>query len=107
MKRLPTSALTAVLVIAVVVVAAGCGGSPMPWEKLDDALVQSDIVLSTTGAPEPIVSRRWFDERVLARPHPDDAIPALLQIAANELPDGRLVLDQEDRPCHARTMVGA
>ena len=27
----------------------------VPWEQLDDALVQADIVLSTTGAPEPIV----------------------------------------------------
>ena len=34
-----------------------CGGTVVPWEHLDDALVQADIVLSTTGAPEPIVSR--------------------------------------------------
>jgi glutamyl-tRNA reductase len=47
-------------------VAQGCGGQPIPWEKLDDALVQADIVLSTTGAPEPIVTRRRFDA-VLAR----------------------------------------
>ncbi|MCS6850433.1 MAG: glutamyl-tRNA reductase [Gemmataceae bacterium] len=37
-------------------VARGCGGIPIPWEKLDDALVQADIVLSTTGASEPIVT---------------------------------------------------
>jgi glutamyl-tRNA reductase len=37
-------------------VAAGCGGEALGWEKLDDALVRADIVLSTTGAPEPIVS---------------------------------------------------
>jgi glutamyl-tRNA reductase len=47
-------------------VAQGCGGQPVPWEQLDDALVQADIVLSTTGAPEPIVTRRRFDA-VLAR----------------------------------------
>ena len=34
------------------------GGRVVPWAQLDDALVQSDIVLSTTGAPEPIVPRR-------------------------------------------------
>jgi glutamyl-tRNA reductase len=48
-------------------VAAECGGQPVPWEQLDDALVQADIVLSTTGAPEPIVPRRRFDEKVRYR----------------------------------------
>jgi glutamyl-tRNA reductase len=37
-------------------VALGCGGEAIPWEKLDDLLLRADIVLSTTGAPEPIVS---------------------------------------------------
>jgi glutamyl-tRNA reductase len=41
-------------------VASGCGGEPIPWEKLDDALARADIVLSTTGAPEPIVTRKRF-----------------------------------------------
>jgi glutamyl-tRNA reductase len=41
-------------------VAAGCGGEPVPWQKLDDSLTAADIVLSTTGAPEPIVTaERW------------------------------------------------
>lgn len=47
--------------------AAEFHGQVIPWEWLDDALIQSDIVLSTTGAPEPIVSRRRFDEKVLAK----------------------------------------
>ena len=47
--------------------AADCGGRAVPWEHLDDALVQADIVLSTTGAPEPVVSRRRFDEKVRRR----------------------------------------
>ena len=42
-------------------VAAGCGGEPVPWDKLDDVLARADIVLSTTGAPEPIMTRRRFD----------------------------------------------
>lgn len=42
-------------------VAQGCGGQAVAWEQLDDALTQADIVLSTTGAPEPIVNRRRFD----------------------------------------------
>ncbi len=47
-------------------VARECGGTEIPWEQLDDALVESDIVLSTTGAPEPIMTRRRFDA-ILAR----------------------------------------
>jgi len=42
-------------------VAQGCGGTAVPWEQLDDALAQADIVLSTTGAAQPIVTRRQFD----------------------------------------------
>ena len=42
-------------------VARGCGGEAMPWEKLDDLLAHADIVLSTTGAPEPIVTRRRYE----------------------------------------------
>lgn len=41
-------------------VAQGCGGTPVPWARLDDALARADIVLSTTGAPEPIVSRERY-----------------------------------------------
>jgi glutamyl-tRNA reductase len=37
-------------------VAAGCGGEPAPWDKLDELLARVDIVLSTTGASEPIVT---------------------------------------------------
>jgi glutamyl-tRNA reductase len=48
-------------------VAAGCGGEPVPWDRLDDALAGADVVLSTTGAPEPVVPRRRFEERVLPR----------------------------------------
>lgn len=47
-------------------VAHGCGGQPVLWEQLDDALARSDIVLSTTGAPEPIMNRRRWNE-ILAR----------------------------------------
>jgi glutamyl-tRNA reductase len=47
-------------------VAQECGGVAIPWEQLDDALVEADIVLSTTGAPEPIMTRPRFDG-ILAR----------------------------------------
>jgi glutamyl-tRNA reductase len=47
-------------------VAAGCGGEPVPWDKLDEVLARADIVLSTTGAPEPIMTRARY-EKVKAR----------------------------------------
>jgi glutamyl-tRNA reductase len=41
-------------------VARACDGEPVVWEKLDDTLARADIVLSTTGAPEPVVGlERW------------------------------------------------
>ncbi|MGH7170381.1 MAG: glutamyl-tRNA reductase [Gemmataceae bacterium] len=43
-------------------VARGCGGEAMPWEKLDDLLAHADIVLSTTGAAEPIVTRQRYEQ---------------------------------------------
>jgi glutamyl-tRNA reductase len=42
-------------------VARGCGGEAMPWEKLDELLARADIVLSTTGAPEPIMTRERYE----------------------------------------------
>jgi glutamyl-tRNA reductase len=47
-------------------VAKGCGGEARPWEALDDLLAGADIVLSTTGAPEPIVTRPRY-ERIAAQ----------------------------------------
>jgi glutamyl-tRNA reductase len=41
-------------------VADGCGGIAVGWEQLDEVLAQADIVLSTTGAPEPIITRERY-----------------------------------------------
>jgi len=59
-------------------VAAECGGEPVLFERLDDALVRADIILSTTGAPEPIVTLERF-ERVL--PRRDGRPTAIIDIA--------------------------
>ncbi len=48
--------------------AAGCGGLVVPWADLDKALAKADIILSTTGASEPIVSLERF-QRVLPNRH--------------------------------------
>lgn len=48
-------------------VAAGCGGTAVPWEQLDSALAEADIALSTTGAKEPVMPRSRFDKQVRPR----------------------------------------
>jgi glutamyl-tRNA reductase len=46
--------------------AGGCGGHAVPWQELDDALARADIVLSTTGAPEPIMTLERY-QKIQAR----------------------------------------
>jgi glutamyl-tRNA reductase len=41
-------------------IASDCGGTVISWDRLDDALVQADIVLSTTGSPEPIITAKRY-----------------------------------------------
>jgi glutamyl-tRNA reductase len=48
--------------------ARDCAGSAVPWEQLDGALSRADIILSTTGAAEPIVSRERFERARAQRP---------------------------------------
>jgi glutamyl-tRNA reductase len=41
--------------------AGGYGGLAVPWEGLDDHLVQADVVISSTGAPHAIVTAARFN----------------------------------------------
>ncbi len=43
-------------------VAKGCGGEAVAWDRLDEVLAKADIVLSTTGAPEPIVTLERYQK---------------------------------------------
>jgi glutamyl-tRNA reductase len=43
-------------------IAQGCAGKSLPWSQLDDALAKADIILSTTGAPEPIVTLERYEK---------------------------------------------
>jgi glutamyl-tRNA reductase len=48
-----------------------CQGECIPWDRLEEAIVQVDIILSTTAASEPIVSLAQYEkirERRGARP---------------------------------------
>jgi glutamyl-tRNA reductase len=48
-------------------VAAGCGGLAIPWAQLDEALAKADIVLSTTGASQPIMTLEGYEKIRAAR----------------------------------------
>jgi glutamyl-tRNA reductase len=60
-------------------VAQGCGGEAVPWRQLDDVLARADIVLSTTGAPEPLVTCARYQPIAARRSGPvvilDIAVP--------------------------------
>jgi glutamyl-tRNA reductase len=47
-------------------VAQACAGRAVPWEQLEHVLTEADIVLSTTGAVEPIMTWERY-QRVLVR----------------------------------------
>ena len=44
-----------------------CNGEPVPWEQLDESLVRADIVVSTTGAATPIMSKERFVKEIRPR----------------------------------------
>jgi glutamyl-tRNA reductase len=41
-------------------IASECNGQAVGWDRLNEALIRADIVLSTTGAPEPIVTAKRY-----------------------------------------------
>lgn len=43
------------------------GGTTLPWEQLDDALARADIVITSTGAPTPIVTTASVRRALRAR----------------------------------------
>lgn len=62
-----------------VAVAQGCGGEAVPWDRLDDLMTRADIVLSTTGAPQPIMTFERYHKIAALRTKPvvilDIAVP--------------------------------
>jgi glutamyl-tRNA reductase len=58
-------------------VAAGCGGEVVPWERLDEALGQAHIILSTTGSEATIVTLERYRKvpRIPTRVILDIAVP--------------------------------
>ncbi|CAN5375808.1 glutamyl-tRNA reductase [soil metagenome] len=66
------------------------GGTAVPFEKLSDHLVAADIVISSTGATQPIITRKQFDSlRRRRRFRPivliDIAVPRDIEAGVGEL----------------------
>jgi glutamyl-tRNA reductase len=69
-------------------VAATCDGVPLPFEQLNDGLIAADVILSTTGAPEPIVTLERFQQIL---PHRHGRHVAIIDIAVPRDFDARVV----------------
>ena len=70
--------------------AAHLGGTAVPWEALDSALHAADIVVTATGASEPVLTRARIDEAMRRRRGRalfiiDIALPRDVDAAAGDL----------------------
>jgi glutamyl-tRNA reductase len=66
------------------------GGTPVPYERLDEHLAAADIVVSGTGAPHPIITRRRYEGLLRQRRYRpafliDIALPRDVEPAVGEL----------------------
>jgi glutamyl-tRNA reductase len=66
------------------------GGSAMPWESLNSALVEADILITATGASTPIISRTAVVQTMKARRQRplfiiDIAVPRDVEAGAGDL----------------------
>ena len=80
--------------------AAAFHGTAVPFENLFDQLSQADIVISSTGLPEPIISKQQVEKLLSARKNRpiffvDIAVPRDVDPAVNEL-DNVFVYDIDD-----------
>jgi glutamyl-tRNA reductase len=82
-------------------VAAACGGQPLPFADLDDGLARADIILSTTGSCEPIVTLERFQRIVPQREGRsvaiiDIAVPRDFDPRIGELEEVDLLVNVDD-----------
>jgi len=64
----------------------------VPFDRLDEGLVQADVVLSSTGAPEPVIRRSQLELLLSSRRHRplflvDIAVPRDIEATVNDLPN--------------------
>lgn len=76
-------------------------GEVWPWDRLDDALVEADIILSATGSPEVVVTRQRLEKVLPSRLGRrmailDLAVPRDFDPAIAELEEVDLLLNVDD-----------
>ena len=80
-------------------------GTPLPWDKMDEAMVQADMVISLTGATEPVVTLARFKAQVAKRDYRpllilDLAVPRDFEPAIAAIPNVYLyTVDDLQRVC--------
>jgi glutamyl-tRNA reductase len=72
-----------------------CGGSPVPFAKLADALAGADVVVCSTASADPVIAARQVAAAMARRPERtmliiDIAVPRDVDPAANDVPGVRL-----------------
>jgi glutamyl-tRNA reductase len=80
--------------------AADIGGEARPWAKLTELFVEADVVVSSTGAQEPIATRATMKQVMKARKHRpifivDIAVPRDFEPDAAKI-DGVYLFDIDD-----------
>ncbi len=76
------------------------GGSPVRFEELGDTLPRADIIVATTGAPQPIISYKMVHDALKERKHKpmfliDIAVPRDVEPKVNKL-EGAYLYDIDD-----------
>ena len=89
----------------------GIGGAAVPFEHLDDALTRADVVISSTGAPHPIVTLDGMRRLMRARRGRlllliDIAVPRDIEAAVGDLDDVYLYNIDDLQDEVTRSMAG-
>jgi len=76
------------------------GGSPVRFDELGDALARADIIIATTGAPQPIITYKMVHDALRNRKHEplfliDIAVPRDVEAKVEKL-EGAYLYDIDD-----------
>ncbi len=92
-NRTPTAGLELARALGLGLVAGATHvGGARPWEELDEALVEADVVLTGTAAAEPVITAERFKKLLRRRRHRpvfliDLAVPRDVEPAVGNLPN--------------------
>jgi glutamyl-tRNA reductase len=88
------------------------GATPLPFDELPAQLINADIVITSTTAPETIVDRAMVEAAIAGRPHGstlfivDIAVPRDVEASVKDLP-GVVLRDIDDLRGVVETSIGS